>query len=508
MAFYNLKSGSVQGVSKKIIGGKAHNLVEMHTNHIKIPSGFVTDVEYCFNIDFPGGEVYGIDSGYAQALNSHIRHLAQQCDATWAKTPMKGKRPLLVSVRSGAPISMPGMMDTILNIGLTRKNIKNFVESYGTTASMAFGYDCYRRLIQMYGITVKGIDPEKFTEIFQAAQTFWGTIGEEEYKILIDIFLNVYKEECGEDFPDDPNVQLLNACNAVYKSWFNPKAVAYRNLENIDHKMGTAVTVQQMVFGNMNEHSATGVVFTHNPNSGVKGWYGDFLVNAQGEDVVAGTHEVRPIEEILSDDNLHGLGSELQKVLAKLYNINRNILDVEFTIEDKALWILQYRVAKCSKTASVRSLMDMVREAHITSDEATQRFIAMLPEADKGAKDSGDLSLLGKGLGATDGVVVGHVAVGHVSADRMHKKGIPYIYVAKETAPDDIEQMKHAIGILTKLGGSVSHAVVVARAWDKTCVVSFNKMEVKKDRGFFFDGQEFKNGALIKINGATGEVWG
>lgn len=485
------------------VGGKAANINEMIRRGFNVPPGFVAQTSWCNSKEIRENGRYEDDSMFSHWVLSHIRLLASKTETQWAGSGGRNG-PLVVSVRSGAPVSMPGMMDTILNIGLTKENVEEFVVANKST--LTFGLDCYRRLIQMYGSTVKDIPLTEFTDIYDAAVTFFGVLSTDDYHLVIAMYEDVYHKYVGEPFPEDPNVQLLEACNAVLRSWHSPKAKSYRQIENIDEAMGTAVTVQKMVFGNLNGNSGTGVVFTHNPNTGARGWYGDYLRSAQGEDVVAGTHKVNPIKNLLGDKHLGDAGIKLQQALGRLYQINKDILDVEFTIENGELFLLQYRIAKCSRSASVRNIIDMIRDGEVTSEDATERFLSLLPSVEVGNKDPGDLSFIGKGLGATEGIVVAKVAVGHKQADEYHEANEPYIYVAKETAPDDVTQMKNSAGILTALGGSVSHAVVVARAWNKCCVVGFSKIVVEQD-GFTCAGVTYPNGALIKINGGTGEVW-
>jgi len=494
----------LSNLSNADVGGKAANLNQMVKAGFKVPPAFTALVSNCFMRDFSNGEKYDEHSNFAYSLDSHIRYLAQNSGLGWGTT--NSKPPLIVSVRSGAPISMPGMMDTILNIGLTLDNLDNFVEYYKATPE--FGLDCYRRLIQMYGVTVKGIAPKRFSDIYDAATVFWGSdLPVQGLEHVINLFDDVYIEETGEQFPTSPKIQLLESCNAVFSSWFGEKAYKYREIEGIDHKMGTSATVQRMVFGNLNPQSATGVVFTHNPSSGVKQWYGDYRKLAQGEDVVAGTHDVQPINDILHDKDLAVAGKALQAGIGKLYQKHRDILDVEFTIENGELWFLQWRIAKRSRNASVRTILDMNREGEISVEEATQRFIKLLPASDLGAQDPGSLAFVGKGLGATDNCVVGKIATNHEQADAYFAAKEAYIYVAKDTAPDDVPQMKNAVGILTSKGGGVCHAVVIARSWDISCVVGFKEITDVTDEGFVCKGQTYESGNLIKINGKTGEVW-
>jgi len=489
-------------LSKDLVGGKAANISRMLNMGLNVPTGFVCTTNHCFEKKFDRGEKFEAGDYFHHSLMSNIRFLADNTDTTW--TLDEGK-PLVVSVRSGAPISMPGMMDTILNIGLTKTNINRFVESLGATRE--FGLDCYRRLIQMFGVTVKGVDPKLFNEIYDAAKIYYGEFDEEVYEILVNFFEEIYRQEVGEEFPDDPNIQLLEACNAVYSSWFSEKAVSYRKIEKINPKMGTAVTVQQMVFGNL-DSSATGVVFTHNPNTGEKGIYGDYLKKAQGEDVVAGTHKVFPIAKMFEDEELLKPARELQAAMSKLFQNERDILDIEFTIERGKLYLLQYRVPKRSQRASVRSIIDMSREGVISSVAATEKFLSLLPKMEAGSSDPGNLKYIGSGIGATDGTVVGQIALSHEQADELAEEGTPFIYVAMETNPEDITQMKNSVGILTALGGKLSHAAVVARGWDKSCVVSLEGLVISQDATeFTYKDISYAAGAWIKINGSSGEVW-
>lgn len=484
---------------KELVGGKARNLHEMIHADLPVPKAIVISVDECFKLDFTE-QVHEPLSSFDLKLRSHIRYLSMQTDYNWNQS----HRPLLVSVRSGAPISMPGMMETILNIGLTRDNLEAFVEARGATR--AFGLDCYRRLIQMYGVTVDNIPADAFSKVYKAARLFYPELDEAANENLVRIFERIYKEHTGRDFTNDPNEQLLSACNAVFRSWHSDKAKTYRDIEGIPHDMGTAVTIQEMVFGNLDDRSATGVVFTHDPNSGALGWYGDYLVGAQGEDVVAGTHAVLHIDSILQDENLRQPGKDLQITIGNLWHKHKAILDIEFTIESGKLWILQYREAKCARQATIRSILEMARSGNISVGESTAKVMDLLPPIDRGSQDPGNLTLLGKGLGATDGTVVGQIAIGREVARRCQDEGISYIYVAHETAPDDVEQMKGAVGILTASGGLVSHAALIARSWNKTCVLGFDRIKVNEDH-FTFNGETYMNGSLMKIDGTTGQVF-
>lgn len=488
----------------KIVGGKAANISKMLSMGFNVPLAFAIPTDHTFLKDFANGEKFDELDTFYTSLLSHVRFLAQETGTTWNSS---FGDPLIVSVRSGAPISMPGMMDTILNVGLTKSNIDRFIESRGATK--AFALDCYRRLIQMYAVTVKGVNASAFSTVYEASKIFYlNELNEKAYECMVEMFEDIYRKETGEDFPDDPNIQLLESCNAVFRSWFSEKAVSYRKIENIKDNLGTAVTVQQMVFGNL-DRSATGVAFTHNPNTGEKGIYGDYLAGAQGEDVVSGAHKVCPITDMLKHPDFLEASKTLQANMGKLLSKEKDILDIEFTIERGELYLLQYRVAKRSQRAEIRNLFDMVKANEITSVSATERFLGLLPKQEV-SEDLSDehLMYVGKGIGATEGIVIGRIAVGHEQADEYAEDNIPYIYVASETAPEDSVQMKNSVGILTALGGKLSHAAVVARGWNKSCVVSLNGLSILEDNsGCTINGATYSNGQTIKINGASGEVW-
>ncbi len=490
--------------NSKVVGGKAANISKMLAMGLNVPLAFAIPTDHTFFKDFANGEKFETGETFYTQLLSHVRYLAHKTNTTWNSSYGD---PLIVSVRSGAPISMPGMMDTILNVGLTKSNINRFVESRGATRG--FALDCYRRLIQMYGVTVKGVDPTAFSTVYEASKTFHlNELNDKAYERMVEMFEDIYQRETGEDFPDDPNIQLLESCNAVFRSWFSEKAVSYRKIEGIEDNLGTAVTVQQMVFGNL-DRSATGVAFTHNPNTGEKGIYGDYLAGAQGEDVVSGAHKVFPINEMLKHPDFSSASKTLQANMGKLLAKEKDILDIEFTIERGELYLLQYRVAKRSQRAEIRNLFDMVKGGEITSVSATERFMGLLPKPEVTEEFSDEhLVYVGKGIGATDGIVMGRIAVGHEQADKFAEEKVPYIYVASETAPEDSMQMKNSVGILTALGGKLSHAAVVARGWNKSCVVSLDGLEILEDNsGCTIHGATYLNGQIIKINGASGEVW-
>jgi pyruvate, orthophosphate dikinase len=474
------------------VGGKAHHLMRLSNMGINIPRGFVLPTQWTHK---------ALDSSDVLHIGSSVRKLAHDRGLSWDSP---SGAPLVVSVRSGAPVSMPGMMETILNVGLTRDNLQAFSES--VDCSSAFANDCYRRLIQMYGTVVQDIDKQAFNCYYDAAKVFWLEINEAAAAKLVEKFEKVYEKETGVSFPDNSTEILIESVHAVFDSWNSTKAYTYREIEGIDHKMGTAVIIQQMIFGNTGLLSGTGVVFSHDPNTGQRGLYGDFLHNAQGEDVVAGTHKTLPIKKLLQNKELKPVAKNLQQIMTMLHMEYKEMVDVEFTIENGKLWILQARVAKRSRRASVRLCLDMVKDGSLNTESATARIIDLLPRTNSGTGCPEDLSCVGRGVGVTEGEVSGRIAIGKESIKQFIDSGTPYVYIAKETAPDDSFQMKHAEGILTAQGGTLSHAAVVARGWDKCCVVGFEDMKVLEDK-IQIDSLVASVGDWIKINGSSGEVY-
>ena len=479
-------------LTAEIVGGKAHGIMKMLKMGLRVPKGYVHSTHWT---------KHDVPEGYVEHVNkSWIRWLADDVELSWGV----GDDPLLVSVRSGAPISMPGMMETVLNVGLTRDNLDDFVKHHNN--NVGFGYDCYRRLLQMYGTTVVGIEPSVFENIYDAARTFWLESNEDTSKKLVELYEEAYLLETGVEFPNDPDVQLAESVKAVIRSWDSPAARQYREIENIPDDLGTAVTVQQMVFGNSGPNSGTGVVFTHNPNTGERGMYGDFLLNAQGEDVVAGTHKPVNAITLIDDENLGGVGKELLSVLGKLYHQYKDMLDVEFTIDNRELYILQYRKAKCLRRARIRLALDMTRDGVLATDEATDAILSLIPKTATHNQDLSQLTFLCKGTPATEGEAVGKVAIGHEMAEEFYNNKIPYIYVAEFTQPSDNLVMQRSAGILTATGGTMSHAVVVARGWEKVCVVGCTNLKIEADK-IICDDREIHVGDLIKISSDTGEVF-
>lgn len=474
------------------VGGKAANLMQLHGRQIPAPEGFVLDCSHTFDSNRP----YTSSSIKGAQIISYIRWIADKSGYVWDSHYGK---PLVVSARSGAPISMPGMMDTTLNIGLTSENLTRFSDNE------VFAKDCYVRLIQGFGTNTAGVPAVEFTEVWDAAKVFYLDMDAEAYDMVIKHYLDVYRTHVGEDFPDSGTEQLFASINTVFDSWSGDKAVSYREIEGISHDLGTSCTIQRMVFGNKDKFSGTGVIFSHDPNTGEHVPYGDFLSMAQGEDVVAGTHQTLSISEMASDANFESQYHNLIYYVNKLSSLFNDMIDVEFTIESGDLYLLQWRSAKCSKKATVRFALDQVQSNNMSPSDATDKIMALLPQTSAASHD-GKMHLLGTGLGVTEGVVVGTIAIGHDYADQCKQNGTEYVYVAQDTSPDDNKQMNSAVGILTANGGKVSHAALIARAWGKACVVGFESMQVFDD--FIAIGEiRFKNGDLIKINAETGQVW-
>jgi len=494
---------------RDLLGGKGANLAEMANAGLPVPPGFTITTEAC-NAHFEGGKQFP-DGMWEQTLRA-LKTVEEQ---TGKKLGVP-KNPLLVSVRSGARVSMPGMMDTVLNVGLNPETLQGLAELMGNER---FVWDAYRRLVQMFGSIVKRIDRHKFEAILDEykAKTEGGKDTDLTTDMLKDVvrdFKALYKKELGEEFPDDPYEQLRQAIAAVFSSWFGAPAVSYRNAEGLPHDWGTAVNIVTMVFGNMGWDSGSGVAFTRDPSTGEKQIYGEYLLNAQGEDVVAGIrtpHEIAEMEEELPEEYKQFL--EICDLLERHY---RDVQDVEFTIERGKLWMLQTRTGKRTAAAAAKIAVDMVKEGLITREEALMRVTPAQvdqflhrrfdPEAKDRAKDRGDL--LAEGLNASPGAAVG-IAV--FDADRAEERGAAgeaVILVRPETNPDDVHGMEKAKGVLTQRGGMTSHAAVVARGWGKPCVAGCEAIKINLEaRKFTVNEREIREGDFISIDGATGEVF-
>ncbi|MCD6293032.1 MAG: pyruvate, phosphate dikinase, partial [Deltaproteobacteria bacterium] len=498
---------------KNLLGGKGANLAEMIKIGVPVPPGFTITTSACVSF-------YKNQNQYPKALEEQVRQALRKTEETMNKGFGSNTSPLLFSVRSGARVSMPGMMDTVLNLGLNDQTVEGLIEGSGNAR---FAYDSYRRFIQMYGNVVMGIEGEKLEELLDKAKEKKGVasdtdLDENDLKQLVGELKNRIKKLTGKDFPEDPYDQLWGAISAVFSSWNTKRAATYRKLNNIPDHWGTAVNVQAMVFGNMGEECATGVAFTRDPSTGKKLFYGEFLINAQGEDVVAGIRTPQPINEAgRGDSNLPSLETvmpdlytELVEVYQKLEKHYRDMQDIEFTIENHKLWLLQTRNGKRTITADIKIAIDMVAEGLINKREAILRVEPekldnlLHPTLDpKAAKE-----LLAKGLPASPGAACGEIVFCADEAEAMSTEGHKTILVRAETSPEDINGMNAAEGILTSRGGMTSHAAVVARGMGKCCVAGCAEIFVDHLNNCFKIGDKiFKKGEIITLDGSTGEVF-
>ncbi|MCD6555447.1 MAG: pyruvate, phosphate dikinase [Chloroflexi bacterium] len=494
---------------KNLLGGKGAGLAEMTNAGLPVPPGFTITTEACLSF-FENGKQFP-EGMWEQTLEA-LRAVEQQTGKKFGDP----QNPLLVSVRSGARVSMPGMMDTVLNLGLNPETLKGLAR---LTGNERFAYDAYRRFIQMFGRIVKGIDPEKFERILDEYKE--KTEGKKDtdlttemLKDIVADFKELYKRELGEEFPDDPYEQLRQAIAAVFDSWYGKRAVDYRNFHKIPHDWGTAVNVVTMVFGNMGEDSGTGVAFTRNPATGEKELYGEYLQNAQGEDVVAGIRTPKKIAELEQD--MPEVYEQFVKVAEMLEKHYRDMQDMEFTVERGKLWMLQTRTGKRTAAAAVKIAVDMVHEGLITKEEALLRVDPaqinqlLLPRFDPKAVEEARRAghFLAKGLNASPGEASGVAAFDADTAEEWGLAGKTVILVRPETAPDDVHGMLQAKGILTQRGGATSHAAVVARGLGKPCVAGCEAIHVDAEKKMFtVDGYVVKEGDVISISGTTGEVF-
>jgi len=488
---------------KGLLGGKGAGLAEMTNLGLPVPPGFTITTEAC--IEYSSAQVKDFPPGMEAQVNEALHKLERQVGKIFGDP----KDPLLVSVRSGAKISMPGMMDTVLNLGLNDKTTQTLADA---TGDERFALDCYRRFIQMFGDIVLGIEHDRFEEVLASYKGRYELRYDylltpdllreiiKEYKVII-------KEETGADFPQDPPDQLRLAVKAVFDSWNNPRAVYYRKINQIPDDLGTAVNVQAMVFGNMGEASGTGVAFTRNPSTGEKALYGEYLMNAQGEDVVAGIRTPRPISTL--KEEMPDTYKEFERVAALLEKHYRDMQDLEFTIERGRLYMLQTRSGKRTAAAAVKVAVDMVGEGLISKEEAIARVDAaqidqlLHPRIDPNSK----AEVIAKGLPASPGAASGKVVFDADDAADRAKDGEKVILVRTETTPDDIHGIVAAQGILTSRGGMTSHAAVVARGMGKPCVCGCEALIINYNAKLFRAGAfEVKDGDLITIDGTTGRV--
>jgi pyruvate, orthophosphate dikinase len=489
---------------KDLLGGKGANLAEMTNLGLPVPPGFTITTEAC--------KVY-LDSGDEPAeLREEVASHLASLEESMAKKLGDADDPLLVSVRSGAKFSMPGMMDTVLNIGLNDASVQGLAKQAGEER---FAWDSYRRLLQMFGKTVLGVDGEAFEEALEAAKEARGTdsdldLDASALQELVDTFKGIVKEHTGRDFPQDPREQMELAIRAVFDSWNGDRAVLYRRQERIPADLGTAVNVVAMVFGNLGMDSGTGVAFTRDPGSGQQGVYGDYLQNAQGEDVVAGIRNTVPLQDL--DDIDAPAYAELMQIMQTLENHYRDLCDIEFTIERNKLWMLQTRIGKRTAAAAFRIATQLVDQGLIDMDEALQRVNGaqlsqlMFPRFDE---KSGDTNRIAKGMNASPGAAVGKAVFDSYTAVKWSRSGEKVILVRRETNPDDLDGMIAAEGILTSRGGKTSHAAVVARGMGKTCVCGAEELDVDtKRRRFTAPGDVVvEEGDVISIDGTSGVVY-
>ncbi|MGY4706400.1 pyruvate, phosphate dikinase [Candidatus Bipolaricaulota sp. J31] len=504
---YRFGGGTAEGSAamKDLLGGKGANLAEMARIGIPVPPGFTITTEVC-RYYYANGETY--PDGLEEEVKAGIAFLEEQTGRKFGDPD----NPLLVSVRSGAPVSMPGMMDTILNLGLNDRS----VEGIAAKINPRFAYDSYRRLIAMYGNVVLGFKDERgdpFDRLMQEFKKEKGAktdldLSADDLVELVERFKAYYRER-GKEFPQDPWEQLWGAIGAVFRSWNNERAIVYRRLNRIPDDMGTAVNVQAMVFGNLNERSGTGVAFTRDPATGENRLYGEYLLAAQGEDVVAGIRTPKPIEEL--EKEMPEVYKQLLEVREKLERHYRDMQDLEFTIEDGKLYLLQTRTGKRTGFAAVRIAVEMEREGLITKDEAILRIdpaeqVYQLLQPIFDPEEKRKANVIAKGLAAGPGAATGRIAFFPDDAVRMSKEG-PVILVREETSPEDVEGMFASAGILTARGGLTSHAAVVARQVGKVAVVGCEELEIDYDRRTVTArGVTLKEGDWISIDGFTGEV--
>jgi pyruvate,orthophosphate dikinase len=488
---------------KDLLGGKGANLAEMTNLGLPVPPGFIITTEACRYYLEKGS----VPEGLADEVTTHLRQLEEKM----GKKLGDPEDPLLVSVRSGAKFSMPGMMETVLNIGLSDESVLGLAK---LADNDRFAWDAYRRLIQMFGKTVLDIDGEAFEHAIDSAKNAKGTkndldLDADDLRALVETFKGIVRDKSGRDFPQDPREQMDMAVNAVFNSWNADRAILYRRQERIPTDLGTAVNIVAMVFGNLGMDSGTGVAFTRDPGSGQQGVYGDYLQNAQGEDVVAGIRNTVPLQDLEQiDSKSYG---QLMQIMNTLENHYKDLCDIEFTIERGKLWMLQTRVGKRTAGAAFRIAMQLVEQGLIDMDEALTRVTGsqlaqlMFPRFDAGS----DVKQIAKGISASPGAAVGKVVFDSGRAVEQAAAGEDVILVRRETNPDDLHGMIAARGILTSRGGKTSHAAVVARGMGKTCVCGADSLEVNLAGRKFTapGGVVVSEGDVISIDGTSGVVF-
>ena len=527
---YLFGNGAADGTAKmkNTLGGKGANLAEMNHLGIPVPPGFTITTEVC-------SYYYDNDKKLPDSLDSQLKDALLQTENIMGSKFGDANDPLLVSIRSGARQSMPGMMETVLNVGLTSKTIPGLIEKTGNDR---FVYDAYRRLIMMYADVVMekaaGLEPESGVGIRHKLESLIEEhksknqyvndtdLSGEDWKDLSEIFKDEIRSTLGADFPDDPMEQLLGAITAVFQSWSGERAINYRKIENIPNEWGTAVNVQTMVFGNMGESSATGVAFTRNPATGEDKFFGEWLVNAQGEDVVAGLRTPNPLNEETKtegtkdlpslESSMPDIYSELKEIRGRLEKHYNDMQDIEFTIQEGKLWMLQTRVGKRNGSAAIKMAVDMKKEGMIDKETALLRIKPeqldelLHPMLDSEAEKSAPL--LGKGLPAGPGGASGRVVFTADDAEQWHKNGEKVILIREETSPEDVHGMHAAEAILTAKGGMTSHAALVARGWGKCCIVGCSELQIDVSKREVLIGENtISEGDWITMNGTEGKIY-
>ncbi|SFU48496.1 pyruvate phosphate dikinase [Clostridium sp. DSM 8431] len=501
---YLFKEGNAS--MRNLLGGKGANLAEMTNLDIPVPTGFTVTTEACVKYYEDGKK---ISSKIMDEINKNVKVLEE----TTGKEFGSLTNPLLVSVRSGARVSMPGMMDTILNLGLNDQSVEAMAK---LTNNPRFAYDSYRRFIQMFSDVVMGIDKrlfeDKIDEIKERNGVEFDTeLTCEDMKELAVEFKEIYKKEKGEEFPEDPKIQLVEAIEAVFRSWDNPRAIVYRRLNDIPYEWGTAVNVQQMVFGNKGETSGTGVIFSRNPATGEKKIYGEYLMNAQGEDVVAGIRTPQPIAQ-LQDQN-PAIYEQLVGIINRLENHYKDMQDMEITIEEGKLYFLQTRNGKRTAQAALKIAVDLVEEEMLSKEEALLKVepkqLDSLLHPNFDASELKKASAIAKGLPASPGAACGKIAFSADEAKDRASNGEKVVLVRLETSPEDIEGMIASEGVLTVRGGMTSHAAVVARGMGTCCVAGCGEIKVDENaRKILVAGKEYGENDYISLDGSTGNVYG
>ena len=491
---------------RELLGGKGANLAEMTLAGMPVPQGFTITTEACTQYYNDGRQINA-------DIQAEIAEYMTWLEGENGKKFGDPSDPLLVSVRSGARASMPGMMDTILNLGLNDVAVEGFAKK---TGNPRFAYDSYRRFIQMFSDVVMELSKKRFEEIIDEVKAKKGVkqdieLDAEDMKELSVLFKEFYKKEKGEDFPQDPKVQLMEAVKAVFRSWDNPRANVYRRMNEIPYDWGTAVNVQTMVFGNTGSNSGTGVAFTRNPATGEKALFGEYLINAQGEDVVAGVRTPSPISKL--KEEMPEVYTQFAEIAGRLEKHYRDMQDMEFTIQDRKLYMLQTRNGKRTAAAALKVAVDLVDEGMITEQEAVLRvepkqLDALLhPQFDAAALKKAEV--IGKGLAASPGAACGRVVFTAEDAKEWADRGEKVVLVRLETSPEDIEGMQVAQGILTVRGGMTSHAAVVARGMGTCCVSGCGEIVVNYEKKQFeLGGKTYKEGDWISLDGSTGNIYG